>query len=308
MNQTQINTILKNAMNLSFVVSIGMLLLKVGAYYFTNSTAILSDASESIVHIAAVAFASFSLRISLKPADDDHQFGHAKVAFLSAAFEGTMILVAALYIYWISLDKIINGVQLEQLSFGTWMISLATMVSGVLGFYLVRIGKKHDSLILIANGRHILTDSWTSLGVVFALLMVSWTGWVYWDPIIAIIVATNIVFSGTDLVKKSFIGLMDTADKVLKKAIIDQLETLTKKHNISFHDFKLRSVGNTHWVAFHLLFPDDILLIDAHAIATEIEDSLDSANDCTLHILTHLETAGDHDIIHKRLTGSDFTY
>lgn len=299
MNQSQINNVLKHAMNLSFFVGIGMLLLKVSAYYFTGSTAILSDASESIVHIAAVAFASFSLRISLKPADDDHQFGHAKVAFLSAAFEGTMILVAALYIYWISLDKIINGVQLEQLSFGTWMITLATMISGVLGFYLVRIGKKHDSLILIANGRHILTDSWTSLGVVFALLMVSWTGWVYWDPIIAIIVATNIVFSGTDLVKKSFIGLMDTADKTMKITLKEQLEVLTKKHSITFHDFKLRSVGTTHWVAFHLLFPDEILLVDAHRIATEIEDALMGQNDCTLHILTHLETVSDHDIIHK---------
>jgi len=299
MNQAQINTVLKHAMNLSFFVGIGMLLLKVSAYYFTGSTAILSDASESIVHIAAVAFASFSLRISLKPADDDHQFGHAKVAFFSAAFEGTMILVAALYIYWISLDKIINGVQLEQLSFGTWMITLATIISGVLGFYLVRIGKKHDSLILIANGRHILTDSWTSLGVVFALLMVSWTGWVYWDPIIAIIVATNIVFSGTDLVKKSFIGLMDTADKTMKITLKTQLEVLTKRYSISFHDFKLRSVGTTHWVAFHLLFPDEILLVDAHRIATEIEDVLMEQNDCTLHILTHLETVSDHDIIHK---------
>lgn len=286
-------------MNLSFIVGIGMLLLKVGAYYFTNSTAILSDASESIVHIAAVAFASFSLRISLKPADDDHQFGHAKVAFFSAAFEGVMILVAALYIYWISLDKIINGVQLEQLSFGTWMITLATIISGVLGFYLVRIGKKHDSLILIANGKHILTDSWTSLGVVFALLMVSWTGWVYWDPIIAIIVATNIVFSGTDLVKKSFIGLMDTADKQTKNNLMVQLDELTKKYSISFHDFKLRSVGTTHWVAFHLLFPDEILLVDAHRIATEIEDTLMAQNECTLHILTHLETISDHDIIHQ---------
>jgi cation diffusion facilitator family transporter len=299
MNQAQINTVLKHAMNLSFFVGIGMLLLKVSAYYFTGSTAILSDASESIVHIAAVAFASFSLRVSLKPADDDHQFGHAKVAFFSAAFEGTMILVAALYIYWISLDKIINGVQLEQLSFGTWMITLATIISGVLGFYLVRIGKKHDSLILIANGRHILTDSWTSLGVVFALLMVSWTGWVYWDPIIAIIVATNIVFSGTDLVKKSFIGLMDTADKTMKITLKTQLEVLTKLYSISFHDFKLRSVGTTHWVAFHLLFPDEILLVDAHRIATEIEDALMGQNDCTLHILTHLETVSDHDIIHK---------
>lgn len=286
-------------MNLSFFVGIGMLLLKVGAYYFTNSTAILSDASESIVHIAAVAFASFSLRISLKPADDDHQFGHAKVAFFSAAFEGLMILLAALYIYWISIDKIVNGVKIEQLTSGTLLITIATIVSGALGFYLKYIGKKHNSIILVANGRHILTDSWTSLGVVFALLMVSWTSWVYWDPIIAMVVATNILYSGTDLVKKSFIGLMDTADKEMKITLKSQLDVLTKEHSISFHDFKLRSVGTTHWVAFHLLFPDEILLVDAHRIATKIEDALMEQNDCTLHILTHLETVSDHDIIHQ---------
>lgn len=299
MTQSQTNTILKNAMNLSFFVGIGMLLLKVGAYYFTNSTAILSDASESIVHIAAVACASFSLRISLKPADDDHQFGHAKVAFFSAAFEGLMILLAALYIYWISIDKIVNGVKIEQLTSGTLLITIATIVSGALGFYLKYIGKKHNSIILIANGRHILTDSWTSLGVVFALLMVYWTSWVYWDPIIAMVVATNILYSGTDLVKKSFIGLMDTADKEMKVVIVNQLTELTKQHSISFHDFKLRSVGTTHWVAFHLLFPDEILLVDAHRIATKIEDALMEQNDCTLHILTHLETVSDHDIIHQ---------
>lgn len=286
-------------MNLSFIVGIGMLLLKVGAYYFTNSTAILSDASESIVHIAAVAFASFSLRISLKPADDDHQFGHAKVAFFSAAFEGVMILLAALYIYWISVDKIVNGVKIEQLTSGTLLITIATIVSGVLGFYLKYIGKKHNSIILVANGRHILTDSWTSLGVVFALLMVYWTSWVYWDPIIAMVVATNILYSGTDLVKKSFIGLMDTADKEMKITLKAQLEVLTKERSITFHDFKLRSVGTTHWVAFHLLFPDEILLVDAHRIATNIEDALMAQNDCTLHILTHLETVSDHDIIHQ---------
>lgn len=299
MNQTETNTVLKNAMNLSFFVGIGMLLLKVGAYYFTNSTAILSDASESIVHIAAVAFASYSLRISLKPADDDHQFGHAKVAFFSAAFEGVMILLAALYIYWISIDKIVNGVKIEQLSSGTILISIATIVSGVLGFYLTFLGKKHNSLILVANGRHILTDSWTSLGVVFALMMVYWTSWVYWDPIIAMVVATNILYSGTDLVKKSFIGLMDTADKTMKITLKSQLDSLTKQHSITFHDFKLRSVGTTHWVAFHLLFPDEILLVDAHRIATEIEDALMAQNECTLHILTHLETISDHDIIHQ---------
>jgi cation diffusion facilitator family transporter len=179
------------------------------------------------------------------------------------------------------------------------LITIATIVSGALGFYLKYIGKKHNSIILVANGRHILTDSWTSLGVVFALLMVSWTSWVYWDPIIAMVVATNILYSGTDLVKKSFIGLMDTADKEMKITLKSQLDVLTKEHSISFHDFKLRSVGTTHWVAFHLLFPDEILLVDAHRIATKIEDALMEQNDCTLHILTHLETVSDHDIIHQ---------
>ena len=195
------------AMTLSLVVGLLMFVVKVGAYVLTGSAAILSDAAESVVHVAAVSFAFYSLRFSQKPADRQHLYGHAKVGFFSAGFEGAMIVLAALYIVFEAIRKWVVGLELEYVGVGTSLTVLAMLVNGVLGVYLIWTGKKRNSIILTANGKHVLTDCWTSLGVIVGLCLVLLTGWLPWDPIAAIVVAVNIVVSGVGLIRQSIGGI-----------------------------------------------------------------------------------------------------
>jgi len=154
------------AMNISLMIGFLMLALKWSAYLLTGSIAIFSDAMETIVHIAAVGFAWYSLRITYLPADEDHHFGHDKITFFSAGLEGALIILAAIIIIQTSIDKLITGVTLEQIGFGTALTATAAAINTMLGLYLVKTGKNNKSLIIEANGRHILTDAWTSAGAI----------------------------------------------------------------------------------------------------------------------------------------------
>jgi cation diffusion facilitator family transporter len=172
------------AIRLSLAVGVLMLGGKWYAYSITGSTAILSDAAESVVHIAAVAFAAFSLWLSYRPPDESHPYGHDKISYFSAGIEGLLIILAAAFIVFESIRKLIQGVELMNLDTGTLFIFGASAINLLLGLYLVWRGKKSKSLILVANGKHVLTDSWTSFGVVAGLLLTGWTGWLPFDPLI----------------------------------------------------------------------------------------------------------------------------
>ncbi|MBL7962110.1 cation diffusion facilitator family transporter, partial [bacterium] len=206
-----------------------------------QSAAILSDAAESVVHVLAVSFAAYSLWLSTKPADKTHLYGHDRISFFSAGFEGAMIIMAAIYIIYESVMKWIRGLYLENIEVGTFFIIAATLINGLLGWYLVSKGKKNNSLILIANGKHVLTDSWTSFGVIAGLVLTMITGWLPFDPIVAILVALNILWSGGKLIRQSVGGLMDEADPEVHKKITAILEQETKKHSIVFHDVRHRN-------------------------------------------------------------------
>lgn len=200
------------SMRLSFGVGVFMLVMKAYAYYITGSTAILSDAAESVVHIFAVGFAAYSMWLSLKPPDQDHPYGHDRIAFFSAGFEGALILFAALYIIYHAILKLIYGCELENLDIGMLFVFIATLMNGALGCYLVYGGKKYHSIVLEADGKHILTDCATSLGVIVALVLTKVTGWVFFDPLIAIIIGINILCTGVKLIYHSISGLMDQSD------------------------------------------------------------------------------------------------
>ncbi len=161
--------LLRTAMRWSLSIGLLMLVMKCYAFYITGSAAILSDAAESVVHVLAVAFAAWSLRVSLKPADESHMYGHDRITFFSAGFEGAMIILAALYIIYESIHKWMVGITIDELGAGTLFTVAATIINGALGWFLVARGKKYNSLVLIANGKHVLTDSWTSLGVIAAV-------------------------------------------------------------------------------------------------------------------------------------------
>jgi cation diffusion facilitator family transporter len=288
------------AMRLSLGVGFFMLASKTAAYWITGSAAILSDAAESVVHVVAVSFAAYSLWVSLKPPDRSHLYGHDKISFFSAGFEGAMIIMAALYIILVSVQKWIAGLELENLGTGTGLILLASLINGALGLYLVSTGKRHGSLILEANGRHVLTDCWTSVGVMLGLVLAMLTGWLVFDPIVAILVALNILWSGGRLIRRSIGGLMDEVDPVVEGRLKRSLDRLTGELGLRYHGLRHRSTGNTIWVEVHLLFPKGIPLESAHALATKIEEEISEEMPNRTEVITHLETREDHAEVHHR--------
>ena len=288
------------AMRWSVGVSLGMVVIKVAGYLLTKSAAVLGDAAEAVVHIVGVLFAAYSIRLSDKPADETHRYGHAKIGFFSAGVEGTMIVVAALFIYGESIRKLLQPEPLTNLPAGLLLSGIAAAGNGLLGFYLLRVAKQHHSLILDANGKHTLADCWTSLAVLVTLFLAGILHWTWLDPIIGILVATNIVLTGIRLVHSSFSGLMDEADPKLQKFIIEILDSETKRRNVSYHNLRHRNLGDTQWVEFHLVFPTGVLLSDAHRIATEIEEVLGSKLTPRAKVTTHLESALDHHILHQQ--------
>jgi cation diffusion facilitator family transporter len=289
---------LRFAMTLSLVIGLLMFAIKVGAYVLTGSAAILSDAAESVVHVAAVTFAFYSLRLSFKPADEQHRYGHAKISFFSAGFEGAMILLAAAYIGYEAIRKLIFGTELHNLGIGTSLTVLAMLINGGLGGYLIVTGRRCRSLILIANGKHVLTDVWTSLGVIAGLGLTLGTGWLAWDPIAALVVAGNIVVSGVGLIRESVRGLMDVADPQIDRQLTQVLKAQTQRHGIQYHDLRHRHLGSTYWVEVHLLFPQSLTIGTAHRIATEIEEVMAAAIEIPAYVTTHLEAIEDHECIH----------
>ena len=292
------------AIRLSFSVGVLMLLIKWYAYSITGSSAILSDAAESVVHIIGVAFAVFSLWLSLQPADRSHPYGHDKISYFSAGAEGGLIVIAAFYIIYVSVKRLLFGIELSNLDKGTYFTLGASIINLFLGGYLVWKGKKTKSIILVANGKHVLTDSWTSFGVVAGLSLTLITGWLPFDPIVAIIAALNILWTGGKLLRQSAGGLMDESNSELENSIHKIIDNETSTRGLKYHQLRFRESGNTVWIEFHLLFPKGTLLDDAHQSATEIETSLKKMLNTSVNVVTHLEPLERHDEIHKGTHGS----
>jgi cation diffusion facilitator family transporter len=296
---------LMGAMTLSLGIGLLMLVMKVFAFTITGSSAIFSDAAESVVHNVAVGFALYSLWYSSRPADRSHLYGHDKISYFSAGVEGSLILLAAGFIIHDAVRKWIAGLQLENLGLGILFTAAAFVINGLLGGYLLWKGKRHNSLILEANGKHVLTDSWTSLGVIAGLLLVRFTGWLPFDPICAILVALNIIWSGGELLRRSFGGLMDEADPALDRELRRVLRAETEKRGAVFHHLRHRRAGRTAWAEVHLLFPDETPLRAAHEKATEIERATAEQLGSNIRLMTHLEPMVDHARIHGDEASAD---
>jgi cation diffusion facilitator family transporter len=287
------------AIGLSLAIGFLMLAGKSYAYAITGSAAIFSDAAESVVHVFAVGFAAFSLWLSQQPPDSSHPYGHEKIGFFSAGMEGSLIVIAAGYIIYISIAKWITGLALENLSIGTLYVAGAAMINGALGGFLVWKGRKSGSLILVANGKHVLTDVWTSIGVTVGLLLTQLTGWLQFDPIVAILAALNILWSGGSLIRQSVGGLMDEGDPDVESLIQRALDEETRKRGVTYHELRYRNSGSSLWVEVHLLFQQGVLLEDAHAMASEIEVAVSKRLPASLRIITHLEPLDRHDESHR---------
>ncbi|NGX60954.1 MAG: Ferrous-iron efflux pump FieF [Chlamydiae bacterium] len=296
---------MNRAMRLSLAVGFFLLIVKVYAFFLTGSTAILSDAAESVVHVFAVGFAAYSMWLSHKPADQDHTYGHDRIAFFSAGIEGGMILIAALFILYQSVERMVFGFTLENLDQGMVFVLIATVLNGGLGIYLVNRGKKFHSFVLQADGKHILTDCWTSIGVLLALVLTRVTRWIYFDPIIAFGIGLNILWTSLRLLGGAFHGLMDRIDPKLDEEIREKLERMTEAHQVSYHHLRHRNAGNRLVIEVHLLFPEDLALSSAHEIATLIEKKMERSFAQPTELVTHLEPLEGHDAIHTALLGRE---
>lgn len=280
----------KRTMNISLAGGVVMLFLKWFAFALTGSSAIFSDASETIVHIFAVAFAAYSLRVAYRPPDDDHHFGHDKISYLSAGFEGGLIIVAAVVIVVTAGEKLLYPVALEQIGAGSILVAIAGGINAVLGWYIMNVGKKTSSVILIANGKHILTDAWTSLGAIVGLGIVMITNVTAFDPLIAIVFAVNILIEGGKLVRSSVRGLMDKTNPELEEKAIATLRAFCSGHGIAFHQLRLRESGASVYIDFHLQFPDDTSIQQAHDVATQAERAVAAAMEKPADVISHLES------------------
>ena len=277
---------------LSIVASIVVIALKLVAWRVSGSVGLLSDALESVVNVVAALGALIALRVSARPADAEHNFGHTKVEYFSAVFEGVMIVIAAIAIVVAAVDRLINPRELESVGLGLAISVVATVINGVVGVLLVRVGRARRSPALTADGKHLLTDVWTTAGVVVGVLLVAVTGWLPLDSLIAIAVAINILVVGGMLVWRSVSGLMDSALPADERTLIDGVLDRHRTDGVDFHDIRTREAGHQRFVQMHMLVPGDWTVQQAHDLVEVVEDDLHAAID-HLSISTHLEPVGD---------------
>lgn len=264
----------KRAAIISLVVGFSMFIFKIGAYLITGSAAIFSDAAESVVHVMATSMALYSIILSSRPADESHPYGHGNVEYFSAGIEGILIAVAAIFIIYEGVIAIITGPELKQLGIGAVVITFASMVNLLLGNFLIRTGKKTNSLTLVADGKHVLTDSITSFGVIAAVVLVIITGIQILDPIIAILIALNILFTGWKLIRESIGGLMNEVKPELLKKLSDKLISIKKNYWIDIHELRFWQSGDKVFIDFHLILPYYFNIKQTHEEENVIEAEL----------------------------------
>ena len=286
-------TSLKKFLYLSIAAAVVTIGLKFYAYYLTGSMGLFSDALESFVNLFAAIIALIMLHISERPADEKHAFGHTKAEYFSSAIEGGLIVVAAFSIIWSAVPRLLSPQPLENVSIGLLMSLSASLINLGVAWVLIKNGKKYNSLVLEADGKHLMTDVFTSVGVLAAIVLVKFTGWLILDPIIAIAVALNIIWTGYVLLKRSASGLLDAAiaDDEQKK-ITDYLETLSSKQ-IEYHSLMTRQAGQRKFISMHLLVPGAWTVQQGHDHCEEVEKNIESMFDTPVTVSTHLEPVED---------------
>lgn len=268
--------------------------LKFAGYFLTNSVGLLSDAAESLVNLVAAVVAVIVLKVIARPADRDHEFGHSKAEYFSAGLEGAMIFVAAAYIIYASIERLLSPQPIESIGLGLLVTVVASVVNGVVALVLLRAGKKHNSITLTADGKHLMTDVWTSVGVLAAVLLV-WVTEVWWlDPLIALGVAVNILFTGRNLVLEAGGGLMD---KAMDGADRDDVDRILGSHRdvaagIDVHEIRTRVSGRQQFIEFHVLVPGKWSVVRGHDVLSAMEDDLRERFP-GVHISAHLEPIED---------------
>lgn len=277
---------------LSIAAAVATILLKGVAWKLTGSVGLLSDAIESFVNLAGALMALWMLTVAALPADNDHPHGHSKAEYFSSAFEGFLIVLAAVSIAYTAIERLIHPQPLEAVGIGLLVSVLASVVNFATARILMRVGKVRSSITLEADAQHLMTDVWTSVGVIAGVGLVAFTGWIWLDPAIAILVAINIVWTGWHLMQRSASGMMDSA---LATADLEKIEIVLaayRVHGLAFHALRTRQAGSRAFISFHILAPGGWTIREGHDWSEKIEASLrHSINNA--HIITHLEPIED---------------
>jgi cation diffusion facilitator family transporter len=250
---------------LVLVVAVILFILKVIAYYLTQSVAILTDALESTVNVIAGFIGVYSLYIAAKPSDNDHPYGHGKAEFISAAVEGTLILVAGLIIIYESIDNFIHPHEIKKLDYGIILVAGTGAINYLVGYFTIRKGKKNNSLALIASGKHLQTDTYTTIGIIIGLALILFTGFIQLDSIVAIIFSFVIIFTGYKILRSSLAGIMDEADASLLSKLVLLLNNNRRDNWIDLHNLRVIKYGGQLHIDCHLTVPWYLNIHEAHA-------------------------------------------
>jgi cation diffusion facilitator family transporter len=277
---------------LSIIAAVMTITLKFGAYFLTGSVGLLSDAFESIVNLVAAVAAFWALSYAAKPPDAEHAFGHSKAEYFSSALEGILILIAAISIAVAAVERLVHPQPIEQAGLGLGLALVATAINGGVAWILLQASQRLRSITLKADAHHLLTDVWTSVGVVIGIGLVSATGWNILDPIVAILVAANIVWTGVKLLQETGAGLLDTAIPAGERQEILLIMSEYKRQGIQFHAMRTRVSGAYRFVSFHVLVPGAWTVQRGHDLCESIEQAISLALPGT-DVTTHLEPAED---------------
>jgi cation diffusion facilitator family transporter len=277
---------------LSIGAAIITISLKSFAYFLTGSVGLLSDALESVVNLVGALMALAMLTIAARPADEDHAYGHSKAEYFSSGVEGTLILIAAISIVITAIPRLIAPKPLEQVGLGLGISVAASLVNLGVSLILMKAAKRFNSITLEADAQHLMTDVWTSVGVLAGVGLVALTGWARLDPIVAIIVAANIVWSGYHIIRKSALGLMDTALPIKEQNLLKNILDKYAQNGVEYHALRTRESGSRQFVSFHILVPGKWTVHRGHRLLESIEADIRREMPSAT-VFTHLESLND---------------
>lgn len=269
------------------VIAIALFLVKLAAWFITHSVAILTDAMESIVNVLAALIGVYSLYISAKPKDQDHPYGHGKIEFISAAVEGTLIIVAGIVVIYKAAVSILLPHNIQQLDYGIILVAATALINFITGSICLNIGRKNNSLALIASGKHLRTDTWSTLGIIVGLILLYVTKLLWLDSVVAIVFAGFIIFTGYKIIRSSIAGIMDEADIELLKKLVGLLNENRKENWIDLHNLRMIKYGGTLHIDCHLTVPWYLNVREAHdeieALAALVRDRFGETVELFVH-------------------------
>ena len=278
---------------LSIATAVATISLKTGAYLLTGSVGLLSDAMESLVNLAGAIMALSMLTIAARPADESHVYGHSKAEYFASVTEGILVLGAAAGIISAAVNRLLQPRELEQLGLGLGVSVAASAINLIVARVLLRVGRERRSITLEADAHHLMTDVWTSAGVIGGVAIAGLTGWGILDPLVAIAVALNIVWTGIQLVGRSVSGLMDAALPSHEQNLIRGVMQKYQDKGVNFHALRTRQAAARRFVSVHLLVPGEWTVHDAHHIAEDFESDIRAALGSVVTVFTHIEPVED---------------